>query len=152
MVQRKQIANGSRLLIAEAPSGTLAAYGRVERCTLPFERYETIEAPELNPQDNAGVAIATDPVELGDQQLGEFEFTHYWDPMHAQGALLNTHFAAKQELIFAFDSPHATSGSRITTRGRIIALEPEELVKGGYWKRKVVCIRTAAVTIAARPA
>lgn len=152
MSQRKQIARGSRVLIGTAPSGTLAPYGRVETCTLPTQDYETIEAPELNPQDDAGVPIASDPVEFGDEILGTFEFTHYWDPRDADGTLLDGYWANKTLLVFAFDTPHATQAARITCQGRIKTLAPEQLTKNGFYKRTVTVQRTSQITNAAKPA
>lgn len=151
MTQRKQIARGSKVLIGTAPNGTLAAYGRVETCTLPTQDWETIEAPELNPVDDTGAAISVDPIEFGDEILGTFELTVYWDPRDADGTLVDGYWANKTLLVFAFDTPHATTAARITCQGRIKTLAPEQLTKKGFYKRTITVQRTSAVTNAAKP-
>ena len=151
MTQRKQIAKGSKLLLATAPSGTLTAYGRVESCNLPVQEWDTIEAPELNPVDDAGASVTTDQMELGDEILDAFTATVYWDPRDTDGTVVDGYWANKTLLIVAFDSPHATNAARITCQAKITKLAPSELTKKGFWKRTITFQRMGSVTNAAKP-
>lgn len=151
MVQRKQIAKGSRLLLAAAPSGTLTVFGRVEKGNLPVEEWDTIEAPELNPVDDTGASVTTDQKELGDEILDAFPVTFYYDPRDTDAMQLDTWFNAKTTVIFAVDSPHATNAGRITCQCKIVKLEPGELAKKNFWMRTVTFQRISSVTKAAKP-
>lgn len=149
-VQRKTLAKGSILEIAEfTGSPTYAEYGRIETLTLPSLDYEAIEVPELNPQDDAGNALDAEPMEFGDQMLGEFEFTHYWDPKHADAELLDGWWEDKQDLLFRVTTPHASTAARITWRGKIKTLAPAQLAKKDYMKRTVTGIVIVAPAVTA---
>lgn len=150
-VQRKLLAKGSKLSIGTVAAGTVAYFGRVEETDLPPEDFEVVEAPELNPTDDAGDPIDSEPKELGDEILGEFKFTHYWDARHADATQLRTWRAAKEELIFQIDTPHPTNAARIVFNGRIKTLAPDKLTKKGYLKQAVTVILTSAITIGAVP-
>jgi len=149
-VQRKTIAKGSILSIGPV-GGVIVEFGRVMNYTPPAEDYETIDAPELNPQDDAGSPLDGDPVELGDEILGETQFEMYWDPRHADATQLDTWRAGKTHLTFQFDTPHATSAARMTFNGKIKTLTPGQLSKREYFRRTVTVIRTSAVTNADKP-
>lgn len=149
-VQRKTIAKGSVISIGEV-GGSLSEFGRILTFNLPPEDFETVDAPELNPQDDEGEQLDGDPVELGDEILGEFTFEHYWDPRHADAAALDAWRVAKQSLAFQVDTPHPTDAARITFNGKIKALTPSQLAKRDYYKRSVTVIRTSGITTAAKP-
>ncbi len=142
MGQKKVLAKGTIVKL----DGT--AYGRVETFNPPASEWSTVEAPELNPQDDAGSPLAFDPVEFGDEIPGEFSFTHYWDPRNTDGTLLETKFAAKAAIAFALVTPHSTSAT-ISFSGKIKRLGPQQLTKLGYYKREVVCVRTTPIVNAA---
>jgi hypothetical protein len=147
-VQRKTLAKGTIIEIGEK-GGTLAEYGRIETFTPPTQDYEAVEVPELNPQTDAGTPIDADPTELGDEIFGEFQFTHYWDPMHADADALDDWWAAKEELTFRLTTPHPTTPAAISFDGKIKTLAPAQLAKKDYFKRTVTVLRTSAVTKAA---
>lgn len=147
-VQRKTLAKGTIIKIG-AKGGTLVEYGRIETFTPPTQDYEAVEVPELNPQDDTGTAIDADPTELGDEIFGEFQFTHYWDPMHADADKLDDFWAAKTELSFELVTPHATAGAVLSFDGKLKSLAPAQLVKKDYFKRTVTVLRTSAMTKAA---
>ncbi len=142
MGQKKVLGKGTIVKI----DGT--AYGRVETLNPPAQEYATVEAPELNPQDDAGSPLAMDPVELGDEIPGEFSFMHYWDPRHADGTSLETKFNNKTTVAVAIVTPHSTSAT-LSFSGKIKRLGPQQLTKLGWYKREVVLIRTTAITNAA---
>ena len=142
MGQKKTLAKGTIIKL----DGT--AYGRVETFNPPASEYSTVEAPELNPQDDAGSPLPMDPVELGDEIPGEFSFVHYWDPRNTDGTLLETKFAAKAVIAVALVTPHTTSAT-LSFSGKIKKLGPQQLTKLGYYKREVTMIRTTAITNAA---
>jgi hypothetical protein len=147
-VQRKQLAKGSKLEIAEAgESPDFAEFGRIVTLTLPPQDYETVEVPELNPVDDEGTAIDSDPIELGDSILGEFSFTHYWDPMHDDATAIDEWWAGKTELTFRLTTPHPTEASTITWNGKLKQLAPTQLEKKDYYKRTVTGIRTGPIAI-----
>lgn len=123
-------------------------YGRIETFTPPAQEWSQVEAPELNPQDDAGAALPNDPVELGDEILGEFSFVHYWDPRHADGILLETKFAAKATIAVQLVTPHSPSAT-LSFSGKIKRLGPQQLTKTTHYKREVTMIRTTAITNAA---
>ncbi len=150
-VQRKTLAKGTKINIGPS-GGTIAYFGRIEEAELPTEDFETVEAPELFPTDDSGASIDVDPVELGDEILGEFSFTHYYDPRHTDAVSLRTWRSGKTLLTFQFDTPHATGGARIVCSGRIKSLKPEKISKKNYFKQTVTIIRTTALTIADKPA
>lgn len=140
MGQKKVLCKGTFVKL----DGT--AYGRVETVNPPAWEYSTVEAPELNPQDDTGAALAFDPVELGDQIPGEFSFVHYWEPTHADGTLLETKFAAKTTIVVTLTTPHSTA-QNITFSGKVKKLGPQQMTKLGYFKREVTMIRTTAITV-----
>lgn len=144
MGQKKTLAKGTIIKL----DGT--AYGRVETFDPPGQEYSTVEAPELNPQDDAGSPLAFDPVEFGDEIAGEFSFTHYWDPRHADATSLETKFGTKATIAVQIVTPHATSAT-LSFSGKIKRLGPQQLTKLGWYKREVVMVRTTAVTNAATP-
>lgn len=144
MGQKKTLAKGTIVKL----DGT--AYGRIETFNPPASEYSTVEAPELNPQDDTGTPLAMDPVELGDEIPGEFTFIHYWDPRHADGTSLETKFGSKATIAVALVTPHATSAT-ISFSGKIKKLGPQQLSKLNWFKREVTMIRTTAITNAATP-
>lgn len=150
-VQRKQLAKGSKVYIGVGVA-TPTLYGRIETANLPKREYETVEAPELNPTDDAGTAITNDFIEFGDEIMDEFDFTHYYDPLHADADKLDDAWTAKTECTFWVDSPHATGGARQTFKGKIKTLAQSTLAKKDYLKRVVTVVRTSSITIAAIPA
>lgn len=147
MTQTKQLAKGSKVYVGVL-NVTPTLYGRIESLTVPKQEYETVEAPELYPMNDAGTPINTDPVELGDEILGEFEFMHYYDPRDTDATKLDSAFAAKNECTFWVDTPHATP-ARFTFKGKIKSLAPGQVAKKDYWKRAVTVIRTSAMTVGA---
>ncbi|HBE71238.1 MAG TPA: hypothetical protein DDW52_24085 [Planctomycetaceae bacterium] len=149
-VQRKTIAKGTVLSIGPV-GGSLAEFGRILTFTPPAEDFETVEAPELNPQDDDGNPLDGDPVELGDEIFGEFTFETYWDPRHTDATQLDTWRAAKTELTFQLDTPHPTDAARMTFNGKIKTLTPSQLTKREYYKRTVTVIRTSGITSADKP-
>lgn len=122
-------------------------YGRVESATPPAREFATVEAPELNPQDNAGVSLPFDPVEFGDEIPGEFTFVHYYEPTQADATSLDTKMTNKTVTAFQLVVPTATPQT-ITFSGLIKKLGPQQVTKLGYWKREVVVTRTTAIVIA----
>lgn len=142
MGQKKTLGKGTVVKI----DGT--ARGRIETFNPPASEYTTVEAPELNPQDDSGTPLAMDPVELGDEVPGEFTWVEYWDPRHADGTALETKFAAKSTVAVALVTPHTTSAT-LSFSGKIKKLAPQQLTKLGWYKREVTMIRTTAVTNAA---
>jgi hypothetical protein len=147
-VQKKQLAKGTKIYVGVGVT-TPTLFGRIETVNLPKQDYETVEAPELYPVDDSGSPISNDPVELGDEIMGEFDFTHYYEPLHADADKLDDAWAAKSECTFWADCPH---GGRVTFKGKIKTLAPATLAKKDYFKRVVTVIRTSAITIAAIPA
>lgn len=147
-VQRKTLAKGSLIQMA-AVGDTLIDYGRIETFTIPVQDYEVVEVPELNPVDDAGLPIDNDPRELGDEILGEFPFTHYWDPAHTDATKLDTWWADKEEITIKITTPHATGAATITFNAKIKTLTPAVLAKKDYFKRTVTCIRTSSIVTAA---
>lgn len=143
-VQKKTLAKGTLVKV----NGTTR--GRIETFDPPGQEYSTVEAPELNPQDDAGVSLAFDPLILGDEVPGEFKWVEYWDPRHADATGLETLFTAKADVTFALVTPHATSAT-LSFSGKITKLGGQQLTKRGYFKREVTCIRTTAITNAATP-
>lgn len=141
-VQKKTLAKGTLVKV----NGTTR--GRIETFDPPVQEFSTVEAPELNPQDDAGTELDFDPVELGDEIPGEFKWVEYWDPQHADATSLESLFAAKGEVAFALVTPHAASAT-LSFSAKITKLGPQQLSKRGYYKREVTCIRTTAVTNAA---
>jgi hypothetical protein len=140
-VQKKILGKGTLVKI----DGT--TYGRVESATPPSREYATVEAPELNPQDNTGASLPLDPIELGDEIATDFTFTHYYEPNHADGLALDTKFAAKTVTAFQLVVPTATPQT-ITFSGVIKKLGPQQVTKLGFWKREVVVTRTTAIVVA----
>lgn len=147
-VQRKTLAKGAILSVGPV-SGSLAEYGRVINVKLPDEDYETVDAPELNPQDDSGTAIDGDPIVLGDEIFGEASFEHYWDPQHADGTLLDGYWSNKTELTWRLTTPHATGAATISFNGYIKMLSPQQMSKREYFRRQVTIVRTSAITNAA---
>ncbi|HBE69450.1 MAG TPA: hypothetical protein DDW52_15000 [Planctomycetaceae bacterium] len=150
-VQRKTVAKGTKLSIGPA-GGALAYFGRIQTYTPPSQDRQIIEAPELDPQDDDGNPLEGDPVELGDEILGEFSFEMYWDPKHADAEQLDTWWANKTNLTFQLDSPHDTDGARMVYNGKIKTLSHAQLAKRDYYKRTVTVVRTSGITTAAIPA
>lgn len=124
---------------------TPTVFGRIEELDLPAREYEEVQAPELNPVDDAGNALTNDPIELGEEILGEFGFTQYYDPRDTDALQLDTWFAAKTELILEFVTPHATSAT-LGCQGKIKRMTLPTLSKNGYYKRQITLNRTSAVT------
>jgi hypothetical protein len=149
-VQRKTIAKGSILGIGPA-GGSISEFGRVINFTPPTQDRETVEAPELNPQDDSGTALDGDPMELADEILGEETFEMYWDPRHVDATTIDGWWANKTELTFQFDTPHATDAARLSFNGKIKTLSPQQVTKRDYFRRTITVIRTSAVTNAAKP-
>ena len=145
---KKVLGKGTIVKLGPADPGTTTVFGRIETANLPTREYEEVQAPELNPVDDSGAAIDNDPVELGDEILGEVAFTQYWDPQDTDALQIDTWFGAKTELVIEFETPHAT-GATISCNGKIKRVSPQQLTKQGYFKRDVVLNRTSAITNAA---
>lgn len=144
---KKTLAKGTILKLEEAGTPT-TVFSRIETIDLPAMDYEEIEAPELNPVDDSGAAITNDPIELGDEILGQMTCLAYWDPRDTDALQLETWWAAKTELDVEVVTPHATSAT-ITFTAKIKTLGPQQLTKKGYYKRQIVMNRTSAITNAA---
>lgn len=141
MGQKKILGKGSIVKI----DGT--AYGRVETITPPAREYSTVEAPELNPQDDTGTPLPLDPVEFGDEIPGDIPFTHYYEPNHADATSLDTKFSTKATVVVVIEVP-TTPKQTITFSGKIKRLGPQQVSKLGFYKRDVVLTRTTAITTA----
>ncbi len=142
MPQKKQLAKGTLVKV----NGTTR--GRIETFTPPGREFNRVDAPELNPQDDAGSPLPFDPMELGDEVPGEFSWTEYYDPRNADATSLDSLMEARAAVAFALVTPHATSAT-ISFSGKIVKLGTQQLTKQGYYKRDVTCIRTSAITNAA---
>jgi hypothetical protein len=123
--------------------------GRIETVDPPASERETVDAPELNPQDDTGVALTFDPVELGDEIPGEFKFVQYWDPRNVKALALDTAFASKATVAIALVCAAPSDGATLSFSGKIKRLGPQQLAKKNYFKREVTIIRTTAITNAA---
>ncbi|MCV6900805.1 hypothetical protein OE165_27620, partial [Escherichia coli] len=67
-------------------------YGRVENLTPPGLSAPIIEGEELSPTDDSGAAVETEERLIGDEEVSEITFMHYYEPGHAQATLLETLF------------------------------------------------------------
>lgn len=141
MPQKKILGKGTLVKI----DGT--TYGRVETVTPPTREYATVEAPELNPQDNTGASLPFDPVEFAEELPGEVVFTHYYEPTNADGTLLDTKFTNKTVIAVQLVVPTAVAQT-ITFSGLISKLGIPQVTKQGFWKREVTVRRTTAIVIA----
>ena len=123
--------------------------GRIETVDPVPQEYETIEAPELNPQDDSGTALAFDPVELGDEIPGEFKFMQYYDPRNVKALAIDTKFAAKSTVAIALVCVAPSDGATISFSGKIKRIGIAQMSKKNYYKREITIIRTTAITNAA---
>lgn len=144
----KVLGKGTIVKIDDVTGATPTVFARIEQTQLPTREYEEVQAPELNPVDDSGTALDNDPIELGEEILGEFSVTQYWDPRDTDALQIDTWFGAKEELIFEWETPHST-GATLSCQGKIKRITPEVLTKQGYYKREIVCNRTSAITNAA---
>lgn len=127
-----------------------AVYGRIENLTPPGFSAPIIEGEELNPTNDAGTAVPTEERLVGDEEVSELTFTHYYEPGHAQATLLVTLFEdrdnddGKVPAVITYPN-----GRTKTFDVRVRALGEEQMAKNNWMKRSCTLLRVSAITEAA---
>ncbi len=139
-VQKKLLGKRTTLSI----DGTV--YGRVENLTPPGYSAAIIEGEELSPTDDAGADVETEERLLGDEEVSEITFMHYYEPGHAQATSLETLFNARNEA--AGKKPCVITYPNLFTKTfdiRVRALGEEQITKNGWLKRSVTLLRCSDI-------
>jgi hypothetical protein len=122
-------------------------YGRVENLTPPGLSAPVIEGEELNPTDDAGTEVSAEIRLLGDEEVSEVNFMHYYQPGHAQATLLETMFTNRSEETgkkpCVITYPNAQTK---TFDVRVKSLSVEQISKNGWLKRSVTLLRVSDIT------
>ncbi len=139
---KKQIGKGTKVLI------DTVEVGRIENAQLPETEYALVEGDELIPLDAAGNPVETEIPELGDLLPKDWEFTQYYDPLHASATSLDTKMAAKAEVTVAIVTGHAAA-VKFSGKGLIYKMSVPQITKTGFYKRVVTIRQTTPLVIAA---
>jgi hypothetical protein len=122
-------------------------YGRVENLTPPGNSAPIIEGEELNPTNEAGAEVETEERLIGDEEVSELTFMHYYEPGHTQATLLDTLFENRNEdsgkVACVITYPNAYTK---TFDVRVRVLGEEQITKNGWLKRAVTLLRVSDVS------
>jgi hypothetical protein len=140
-VQKKLLGKGTTISLG----GTV--YGRVENLTPTGYSAPLIEGEELRPTDDAGAPVAHEERFLGDEEVSEVTFMHYYEPGHAQATYLETLFADRADpagkVACVLTYPNAQTK---TFQVRVRVLGIEQVTKNGWLKRAVTLLRCSDVS------
>jgi len=137
MPASRQLALGTVLSLDHDANASFDSMTLVTQITPPPRTREEVDGKTLGD--------TFDVPELGIEQSSKMEFMQFWHPGDTDHEKLDALFDSKNARPFRIVTPHSTPKTDEFS-AKVVGLEPETLEQGKLYSRKVVLLRTTAIT------